>query len=151
MAYYQFGVWALVGQQISRQLINTICLYILNRWFPSFTFSIDSFREMWKFGWKLLASTIIDQTWTEIYQVIIGKCYTPATLGLYTRARQFSGICSSNLTSIIQRVSYPTLSKMQEDKQRLKAGYKRVIKITMMVTFTPKSTLSPIVGLPPLP
>ena len=136
MAYYQFGVWALVGQQISRQLINTICLYILNRWFPSFTFSIDSFREMWKFGWKLLASTIIDQTWTEIYQVIIGKCYTPATLGLYTRARQFSGICSSNLTSIIQRVSYPTLSKMQEDKQRLKAGYKRVIKITMMITFT---------------
>lgn len=136
MAYSGYGVWALVGQQISRQLLNTICLWIFNRWFPNFTFSIDSFREMWKFGWKLLVSAMIDQTWTEIYQVVIGKCYTPATLGLYTRARQFTSICSSNLTSIIQRVSYPTLSKMQDDKARLKNGYKRVIKITMLVTFT---------------
>lgn len=136
MAYSGYGVWALVGQQISRQLLNTICLWIYNRWYPDFTFSIDSFREMWKFGWKLLVSAMIDQTWTEIYQVVIGKCYTPATLGLYTRARQFSSICSSNLTLIIQRVSYPALSKIKEDKPRLKNSYKRVIKITMLVTFT---------------
>lgn len=136
MAYSGYGVWALVGQQISRQLLNTICLWIFNRWFPNFTFSIVSFREMWKFGWKLLVSAMIDTTWKEIYQVVIGKCYSPATLGLYTRASQFSSICSSNLTTIIQRVSYPALSKMQDDRARLKNGYKRVIKITMLVTFT---------------
>lgn len=136
MAYAGYGVWALVGQQISRQLLNTLCLWFFNRWWPNFKFSIDSFREMWHFGWKLLVSGIIDQTWTEIYQVVIGKCYTPATLGLYTRACQFSRICSSNLTSIIQRVSYPALSKMQDDKARLKSGYKRVIKTTMLVSFT---------------
>lgn len=136
MAYSGYGVWALVGQQISRQLLNTICLWIFNRWFPNFTFSIVSFREMWKFGWKLLVSAMIDTTWKEIYQVVIGKCYSPATLGLYTRASQFASICSSNLTTIIQRVSYPALSKMQDDRARLKNGYKRVIKITMLVTFT---------------
>ena len=136
MAYSGYGVWALVGQQISRQLLNTICLWIFNRWFPNFTFSIVSFREMWKFGWKLLVSAMIDTTWKEIYQVVIGKCYSPATLGLYTRASQFASICSSNLTTIIQRVSYPALSKMQDDRARLKNGYKRVIKTTMLVTFT---------------
>lgn len=136
MAYSGYGVWALVGQQISRQLLNTICLWVFNRWFPNFTFSIESFREMWKFGWKLLVSAMIDTTWKEIYQVVIGKCYSPATLGLYTRASQFASICSSNLTTIIQRVSYPALSKMQDDRARLKNGYKRVIKITMLVTFT---------------
>lgn len=136
MAYSGYGVWALVGQQISRQLLNTIGLWIFNRWFPNFTFSITSFREMWSFGWKLLVSGIIDQTWTQIYQVVIGKCYTPAALGQYTRAQQFSSICSSNLTTIIQRVSYPALSKMQGDNPRLKSGYKRVIKTTMLVTFT---------------
>lgn len=136
MAYSGYGVWALVGQHISRQLLNTICLWIFNRWFPNFTFSIVSFREMWKFGWKLLVSAMIDTTWKEIYQVVIGKCYSPATLGLYTRASQFASICSSNLTTIIQRVSYPALSKMQDDRARLKNGYKRVIKTTMLVTFT---------------
>lgn len=136
MAYKGLGVWALVGQQISCRLLNTLCLWSFNRWYPNFTFSISSFREMWNFGWKLLVSGIIDQAWTQIYQVVIGKFYTPAALGQYTRAQQFAGICSSNLTSIVQRVSYPALSKIQDDTLRLKSGYKKVIKTTMLVTFT---------------
>ena len=136
MAYMGYGVWALVGQQISRQLLNTFCLWCFNRWWPNFMFSSDSYKEMWQFGWKLLASSIIDQTWTEINQVVIGKCYSPASLGIYTQARQFASICSSNLTVIIQRVSYPSLSKLQDDKVRLKNGYKKVIKVSMLVTYT---------------
>lgn len=136
MAYSGYGVWALVGQQISRQTINTVCLWIFNRWWPNFKFSLESFKEMWSFGWKILASSIIDQTWTQIYQVVIGKCYSPVTLGLYTRAHQFSDICSRNLTAIVQRVSYPALSKIQDDREHLKLGYKKIIKVTMLVTFT---------------
>ena len=136
MAYSGLGVWALVGQQLSQKLLFSIILWVLNRWFPNFTFSIQSFKEMWNFGWKLLASSIIATAWNEIYQVVIGKCYTPATLGLYTRAQQFAQICSQNLTSIVQRVSYPTLSKLQDDNERLKRGYQKIIKVTMLVTFT---------------
>ena len=136
MAYMGYGVWALVGQQITRQLLNSLCLWVFNSWFPNFTFSMDSFREMWHFGSKLLVSAIIDQIWTQIYQVVIGKCYSSSSLGLYTRAQQFSNICSANLTTIVQRVSYPALSKIQEDRDRLKSGYRKVIKITMLVSFT---------------
>lgn len=135
MAYTGLGVWSLVGQQISMQLLNTICLWIFNRWTPTFKFSKQSFLEMWSFGWNLLVSKLIDTVWNELYQVVIGKCYTPATLGLYTRAQQFGNIFSSNLTNIVRRVSFPTLSKIQDDKFRLKAGYKRTIKCTMLVTF----------------
>lgn len=136
MAYAGLGVWSLVGQQLSYRLLNTICLWLFNRWFPRFTFSLTSFREMWSFGWKLLVSGLIDQTWTQIYQVVIGKCYAPAALGQYTRAQQFGSLCSTNLTSIVQRVSYPALSKLQDDKDRLKLGYQKVIKVTMLITFT---------------
>ena len=73
--------------------------------------------------------------WREIYQVVIGKCYSAATLGQYTRAQQFGSIFSSNLTSVIQRVSYPVLSTLQDDNERMKEGYRRVIKVTMLVTF----------------
>lgn len=135
MAFTGFGVWALVGQQISRQLLNTIFLWVFAKWFPSLQFSIQSFRELFGFGWKLLASGLIDTVWREIYQVVIGKYYSAASLGQYTRAHQFGSIFSSNLNSVVQRVSYPVLSSIQDDKERLKSAYKRVIKTTMLITF----------------
>lgn len=135
MAYMGYGVWALVGQQISNQLLSTLFFWICNKWKPKLIFSWVSFKEMWTFGSKLLASRLIETTWQEIYQVVIGKCYNPATLGLFTRAKQFSDLCSSNLTSVVQRVSYPVLSSIQDDKARLKSAYKRVIKTTMLPTF----------------
>ena len=136
MAVSGCGVWSLVGQQISRQFLNTALLWFYSQWYPKLQFSFQSFRELFSFGWKLLVSGLIDTVWREIYQVIIGKCYTPATLGQYTRAQQFASICSSNLTTVVQRVSYPVLSSVQDDKVRLKNGYKRIINVTMLLTFT---------------
>ncbi len=135
MAFMGYGVWALVGQQISNQLLTTLFFWIYNKWVPKLVFSLSSFKEMWTFGSKLLASSLIDTTWKEIYQIVIGKCYSPATLGLYTRAKHFADLCSSNLTSVVQRVSYPVLSSIQDDRQRLKGAYQRVIKTTMLPTF----------------
>lgn len=136
MAVSGCGVWSLVGQQISRQFLNTAFLWIYSNWYPKIQFSFNSFKQLFSFGWKLLVSGLIDTIWREVYQVIIGKCYSPATLGQYTRAHQFASICSSNLTTVVQRVSYPVLSSVQDDKVRLKNGYKRIIKVTMLITFT---------------
>ena len=135
MAVKGFGVWALVWQQISSAATSTVLLWVFNRWIPKRVFSKSSFREMWSFGWKLLASALIDTTWKEIYQVVIGKCYTPATLGLYTRAQQFASIFSSNLSSIVGRVSYPVLSKLQDDIPLLREGYRRIIRTVMLAAF----------------
>ena len=136
MAMMGFGVWSLVGQQISRQLFNTVFLWILNKWRPQKLFSWLSFKELFGFGWKLLVSSLINTTWNELYQVVIGKCYNSSTLGLYTRAQQFASLFSSNITTVVQRVSYPALSSIKEDNIHLKAAYQRVIKVTMLVTFT---------------
>jgi len=136
MAVGGCGVWSLVGQQISRQFLSSAFLWLFSNWYPKLQFSFQSFKELFSFGWKLLVSGLIDTLWREIYQVVIGKCYAPATLGQYTRAQQFASICSSNLTTVVQRVSYPVLSSVQDDKERLKNGYKRIIKVTMLLTFT---------------
>ncbi len=134
MAYTGFGVWALVGQMLSKQLLYTLCLWMLNKWWPTLKFSASSFRYMWGFGWKLLVSGLLNNIWNQLYQVVVGKFYSSATLGQYTRGREYASIFSSNLTSIIQRVSYPVLSEIQDDKQRMVEGYRRVIKMTMFVT-----------------
>ena len=134
MAFMGYGVWALVYQQLSKQLLYTICLWVLNRWWPKFTFYKDSFKYMWGFGWKLLVSGVLNNVWNQLYQVVIGKCYTPSTLGHYTRANEYANLFSANLTSIVQRVSYPVLAEIQDDKERMVQGYRKVIKITMFVT-----------------
>lgn len=136
MAIQGFGVWSLAGQQISRQLVNTVFLWIFGHWWPKMQFSVQSFKELFGFGWKLLVSGLIDTVWKEIYQLVIGKFYNKEMLGYYTRAQQFGSLFSSNITTVIQRVSYPVLSSIQNDKERLKMAYQKVIKVTMLVTFT---------------
>lgn len=134
MAFGGCGVWSLVGQQLSRQIIYTSSLWLLNKWWPSIRFSMDSIRYMWGFGWKLLISGLLDNLWKELYQVVVGKFYTPAALGQYTRAQQYASLFSSNITNIVQRVSYPVLSQVQDNKERMVSGYRRIIKTTMFVT-----------------
>lgn len=134
MAFMEYGVWSLVAQQLSKQLLYTLCLWVLSKWWPRFTFYKDSFKYMWGFGWKLLASGILNNVWNQLYQVVIGRCYTSSTLGHYTRANEYASIFSSNLTLIVQRVSYPVLAEIQDDKERMVQGYRKVIKVTMFVT-----------------
>ena len=135
MALAGWGVWSLVGQQLSRQLLNTVFLWIFCRWRPLWEFSTQSFKELFGFGSKLLASGLIDTIYRDIYYLIIGRFYSAADLGQYTRASQFNTIFSSNLTSVVQRVSYPVLSSIQNEPERLLGAYRRVIKTTMLITF----------------
>ena len=135
MALGGMGVWSLVGQQLSRQFLNTLFLWIYSKWYPVWEFSRKSFKELFEFGSKLLLSGLLDTIYKNIYYIIIGRFYTSAQLGQYTRADQFNMIFSSNLTSVVQRVSYPVLSSIQEEPERLRETYQKVIKITMLITF----------------
>jgi len=135
MALAEMGVWSLVGQQLSRQLLNTLFLWIFCKWHPNFEFSIKSFNELFGFGSKLLLSGLINTIYKNIYYIIIGRFYASSILGQYTRAEQFNTIFSSNLTTVVQRVSYPVLSSIQEESERLREAYRKVIKTTMLISF----------------
>ena len=134
MALAGFGVWALVGQQLTSQIISTILLYIYNRWIPCLRFSIESFHELFGFGWKMMVSILLDAVWKELYQVVVGKFYNPATLGQYTRAKHYAQLFSQNLTAVMERVTYPVLSSIQDDKERMVSAYRRMIRTSMFIT-----------------
>ncbi|MBP5364981.1 MAG: lipopolysaccharide biosynthesis protein [Bacteroidales bacterium] len=134
VAFYGWGVWSLVVQQIAFNVSNTLCLVVFCRWLPNFSFNRESFHYMWGFGWKLMLSGFLDRVWAQLYQTVVGKCYTPETLGQYSRAKHFSQIFSQNFTSIIQRVTYPALAEVQDDQQRMIAAYRKIIKVSMFVT-----------------
>lgn len=134
MALLGFGVWSLVAQTLSNQVLRTVLLWVIDRWIPKFRFSKSSFQELFGFGWKMMLSGLLDTVWKELYQVVVGKFYSPATLGQYTRGNQFAQLLSSNLTNVVQRVTYPVLSNIQDDKERMVSAYRRIIKTTMFIT-----------------
>lgn len=134
MALLGYGVWSLVAQGLSLQIIKTLLLWFYNRWSPSLKFSIISFKGLFGFGWKIMVSNLIDTIWKELYQVVVGKFYSPASLGQYTRAKQFSQLFSSNITNVIQRVAFPVLSNIQDEKERMVSAYRRLIKVSTFIT-----------------
>jgi O-antigen/teichoic acid export membrane protein len=144
MALKGFGVWSLVGQQITRQLLNSIFLWVFNKWRPALEFSKESFHELFGFASNLLIADIINTIYNNIYFLIIGKFYSAAQLGQYTRAEQFNSIFSSNLANVVQRVSYPVLSSIQDDDERLKLTFRRIIKATMLVAFASMLSLAAV-------
>lgn len=133
-AFCGWGVWALAAQQLSMQLVNTLCLCTFTRWLPNFSFSGESFRYMWGFGWKMMLSGFLDRTWSQLYQAVVGKYYQPEALGQYTRARLFANFFSANFTSIVQRVSFPALAEVQDETARMVSAYRKIIKTSMFVT-----------------
>jgi len=135
MAIGGMGVWSLVAQQLARQSLNTLFLWLYSKWRPIREFSVKSFKEMFAFGSKLLLSGLIDTIYNNIYYLVIGRFYSSFQLGQYTRAEQFNSVFSSNLTSVVQRVSYPVLSSIQNEPDLLRDAYRKVIKNTMLVTF----------------
>ena len=134
LALIGFGVWSLVAQQLMSHALHTLQLYIYNRWLPRLRFSIESFHNLFGFGWKMMVSALLDAVWKELYQVVVGRFYNPATLGQYTRSRHYAKLFSQNLTTVVQRVTYPVLSSIQDDKERMVSAYRRIIRTSMFIT-----------------
>lgn len=135
LAYCGFGVWSLVVQQLLNLSVNTLLLWIFSKWRPIAVFSWKSFHELFAFGSKLLASGLLDTMYRNIYPIVIGKLFSASSLGHYTRAQQFSEFPSSNVTGIIQRVTYPILCGIQDETERLEAVYRKFLKLSAFIIF----------------
>lgn len=135
MAFSGYGVWSLVIPGVGASVLRIILLYYFVRWLPHTGWSRESFRYLWGFGNKLLASALLDTIYNNIYPIIIGKFYSARDLGLYTRAQAYALLPSQNVTSVIQRVTFPVLSKMQNEDEVLAINYRRMLRATAFVVF----------------
>ena len=135
MAFMGYGVWALVGQSLIATCLGTVLCWLLNRWHPSWIYSWKSFREMFGFSSKLLLTRIIDTIYGNVYSIVIGKVYSPATLGHYTRAQNWATMPSTNIVGILNNVSFASLSKIQDDIERLRSVYRKMIKTSAFIVF----------------
>lgn len=135
LAYRGFGVWSLVAQSVSHSFTNVLLLWCLLKWKPQWKYSWQSFKNLFGYGGNILVASIISTIYDNINTLVIGKFYTPKDLGYFTRGQQFPTLLSSNLTNIVQRVTFPILSKIQDDDSRLSSVYRDYIKISSLVIF----------------
>ncbi len=135
MAYSGYGVWTLAVQTVFAGIIRTIMLWVIVKWYPKLGFSWLSFKEMFSFGSKLLASGLLDTIYNNIYPLVIGKFFSSTTLGVYSKANSLAQFPSSNITSVLQSVTFPVLSTIQNEEDRLADAYKRFLRIAAFVVF----------------
>lgn len=134
-AYRGLGVWSLVLQHIASGVISLIMLWIFSPWRPRGNWDKRSFSYLWGYGSKLLASGLLDRIYANIYPIIIGKFYSAADLGQYTRATHYAYLPSGVLTSVLQQVSFPVLSQIQENIERLGLSYRRMLRFSVFIVF----------------
>jgi len=135
MAYNGFGVWALVGQQLSNQISICVIMLITVKWRPKKVFEFHRIKVLFSFGWKLLCSNLIETVYRELRSLVIGKKYDSSTLGFYSRGKQFPELTINNVDGSIQSVMLPALSKEQDNKEKLKSMMRRSIITSSYVIF----------------
>lgn len=134
-AYRGYGVWALVIQSVFGTFFRTILLFFFVKWRPRERFSKASFQYLFSFGSKLLASSLLDIIYNNLYTIVIAKKFSAASLGVYARAENLAQFPSSNITGTLQKVTFPVLSTIQNEDERLRVNYRKFLRMSGFVVF----------------
>lgn len=135
MAYLGFGVWSLILPNFFSVLMRGILYWIYQRWFPGFQFSWKVYKEFFSYGSKLMLTSLINAVYGNVYSLVIGKFYSSSHLGYYTKGHSYASLPTSVLSGILYKVTFPVLSKIQDDDARLEYVYRKMIRVAAYIVF----------------
>ena len=135
MAYKGFGVWALVVQNIMTAAIPAFVFWFYIKWRPIWVFSVNSFKELFSFGFYMFLTHLLNQFGQQIQGLLIGKMYNPATMGYYSKAHGTEKLASTSIGSVMMQVTYPLYAEVQDNKQQLSNIIKRITMTLSYITF----------------
>ncbi|MFA0415184.1 lipopolysaccharide biosynthesis protein [Vibrio renipiscarius] len=141
VALLDYGVWALVVNSILTSIVSTLLLFSALRWYPKFGFSFKIFKPLFDFSSKLLTASLLDVFFENIYQLLIGKYYSAISLGYFTQAKLLSYLPTNTFSMIVQRVTYPYLSRQQNSIDDLRESFKNILESVSFVFFPLMSIL----------
>lgn len=135
MAFLGFGVWSLVAQQLSRVSVRVALAWCYSKWRPAWLFSFRSLRSMFTFGSNMLFTALLETAYRNIYTAVIGKLFSPAGLGFYSRANRLQELPAQNMTSVVAGVAFPVFSQVQKDRTRLRNGLRTCLGLLALIIF----------------
>ena len=133
LAFTGAGVWALVAQYLTNTTVDTIVLWFVCGWTPRLRFSTKKAKELFGFGWKVLASNLIANLESDIRSLLVGKVFGAADLAFYDQGKKYPALLVNNINSSINKVMLPAYSKNQDDNIHLKSMLRRSIQIGLFI------------------
>lgn len=133
MAYWNYGVWSLVASALTNAFFMSLFLWLSANWYPKLIFSKEKFIEHFNYGYKLTVSGILDTVFTNIYQIVIGRFYSAAQVGYYTRANSLMMLPVANVSGALNNVIFPLFSKVQNDIPRFRNAYKQIMQMVLFI------------------
>lgn len=133
MAYLGFGVWALVAQQLTNNAIGTAILWFTVNWRPKLICSLERLKGLFSFGWKMLSSALLDTGYQQLWQLIIGKLYSPADLAFFNQGQKFPNLIVTNINASIDSILLPTMASEQDHRERVRDMTRRAIKTSIFI------------------
>lgn len=127
MAYADFGVWALVGQNLMMTLVNTIALHLIIPWRPTLCFSRKLFSQMYGYSWRIMVTSVIGTFFDQLRSFFIGRYYTPADLAYANRGGQFPNMIAGNISGTLQSVLFPAFSHLKDDKDAVREAVRKSV------------------------
>ncbi len=135
MAYKGFGVWALVAQNLITAAIPAVVFWFFIKWRPILAFSVASFKELFSFGVFMFLTNIVNKFFSKLTGLLIGKLYTPATLGYYSKALGVENLASHSISSVMTQVTYPLYAQVQDNKEVMSSMVRRLTMTIAFITF----------------
>lgn len=133
MAYWNYGVWSLVASALINTFFTSLFLWFSTSWYPKFIFSKEKFSQHFHYGYKLTVSSVLDTIFTNIYQIVIGRFYSAAQVGYYTRANTLMMLPVGNVSGALNKVIFPLFSKVQDDLPRFRNAYKQIMQMVLFI------------------
>lgn len=135
MAFMRFGVYSIVAQAVSQALVTNILLWVTSSWRPSGGFNKASFKKLWVFGSNVLGSNIVSRVIDNLDNLLIGKVFSAAQLGFYVRAKSTKQIPEFILTQVLNAVSFPVLTKVQDNNSEFRRLHMQFYKLSIYLFF----------------
>lgn len=127
------GVWALVVQILTNPFIDTIILFITVRWHPQLLFSLERLKSLFNYGWKIMCSYLAGTFFNRLSSLVIGARYSASQLGYYNRGESLPNLVTSNISSTLESVLFPAISKYQDDREKMKSSVRRSVSLANYV------------------
>ena len=135
LAKKNYGVWALIVQQLINAFVDTLIVWCTVKWRPSLTFSFSRLQKLYSFAWKMLATSLINTIYNKLRELLIGRYYSSSDLAYYNRGNILPLLIIQNLDASLSSVLLPTLSNIQDNKEKMKQIVKRTIKINTYILY----------------
>lgn len=122
-----FGIWALVVQYVCQAIAAYIALLVLSPWNPSLAFNVNSAGDLYSYGWKICATSVLGTVYTSVSELVLGRTCSSEDLGLYSQGRKWPNSAIQLVTNALQNVFLPKFATLQHDLAALRASMRKML------------------------